>query len=328
MTSTVELTRSRGPSWLRGALLGVLLALFAVQTPGPWGVLWIAVPAVVALTLLAAWRFGPWSLLLPALLTGGALVFAGLTALWAWWIPAASLCGAWMGTREEGGGPPSGERAWMLLPLLLLAAGLPWTPRYVQTVERIERELQAGDRQLLDLGKQWGYAGDRLTTLERSLAENAGLRRRALPNVLPTLLFGWMALLVVSGRSFSSRAARLLRWPEMSRGRLHEWRLPDGAIWIFLAGLALLLAGWPAWSPTAWTLLLNAGLGFCVQGVAVVESLLLARGVPPSIIILSMLFVFTVAMPVFMLTTAALGLSDVWLDYRRLEPVADDDTER
>jgi uncharacterized protein YybS (DUF2232 family) len=83
---------------------------------------------------------------------------------------------------------------------------------------------------------------------------------------------------------------------------------------------------WPAAMPTGWTLLLNAGLGFCIQGIAVVESLLLARGMPPSIILLLMLFVCTVALPLFTVTTVALGLSDVWLDYRRLEPVAEDDT--
>jgi hypothetical protein len=36
-----------------------------------------------------------------------------------------------------------------------------------------------------------------------------------------------------------------------------------------------------------------------------------------------MLFDFAVAMPIFMLTTAAVGLGDVWLDFRRLEPGAD-----
>ena len=83
------------------------------------------------------------------------------------------------------------------------------------------------------------------------------------------------------------------------------------------------MSPWTAWAPTAWTLLLNSGLGYCVQGIAVVESLLLARGVPPSIIVLTMLFVFFIAMPVFVLTTAAVGLSDVWLDYRRLEPASE-----
>ena len=44
---------------------------------------------------------------------------------------------------------------------------------------------------------------------------------------------------------------------------------------------------------------------------------------PPSLIVLTMLFVFAVAMPIFMLTTAAVGLGDVWLDFRRLEPAAE-----
>lgn len=316
----------RGPSWVRTVLLTILLTLLALQTPSAWGLLWVAVPAAAGVTLLLAWRFGAWSLLVPALLLAGAVAISPPEMSWAWWIPAASLTGAWMGLREEGG-PASGERAWMLVPLLILAAALPWMPRYTQTVARLEKELAASDQQLVDLGKELGYQGERLVTLQRTLDENASLRRRALPNVLPTLLFAWMALLVVSGRSLSSRAAHTLKWPALTRGRLREWRLPDGAIWIFLAGLGLLVADWPAWAPTAWTLLLNAGLGFCVQGIAVVESLLLARGVPPSIIILSMLFVFTVAMPVFMLTTAALGLSDVWLDFRRLEPAADDSHE-
>ena len=138
-------------------------------------------------------------------------------------------------------------------------------------------------------------------------------------------LFVWAAILVTAGRSLSSGLAALLRWPMLSRARLRGWRLPDGALWILLASLAMLVAQWAAWAPTAWTLLLNTGLGYCVQGIAVVESLLLARGVPPSIIALTLLFVFTVAMPVFMLATAAVGLSDVWLDYRRLESPAEAD---
>jgi hypothetical protein len=95
-------------------------------------------------------------------------------------------------------------------------------------------------------------------------------------------------------------------------------------LWVLLAGLGLLVTQWGSWAPTAWTLLLNSALAYCVQGIAVVESLLLARGVPPSIIVLTMLFVFAVAFPVFVLTTVAVGLSDVWLDYRRLEPVRDE----
>jgi len=38
-----------------------------------------------------------------------------------------------------------------------------------------------------------------------------------------------------------------------------------------------------------------------------------------------MVFVFTLAMPVFVMTTVAVGISDVWLDYRRLEHDPDAD---
>jgi hypothetical protein len=318
-------TAARRPSWLRGTLLILALALCAAQTPGPWGGLWLLVPAAVAASLLVSWRFGTWGVTVPVGLLAAGLAIAGPLALWVWWIPVAALCGTWMGLREEGGGPRSGERAWMLAPLLLLAALLPWAMRYPDLVQRVERELAAGDTQLVELSRQFGATPDRLRTLQHAVGENAALRRRVLPHVLPSLLFVWMALLVVSGRSFSSRAAAALRWPPLSNGRLRDWRLPDGAVWVFLVGLGLLLLEWRAWAPSAWTLLLNTGLGYCVQGIAVVESLLLARGVPPSIIVLTMLFVFAVAMPVFVMTTAALGLSDVWLDYRRLEsgPEAD-----
>ena len=149
------------------------------------------------------------------------------------------------------------------------------------------------------------------------------VRTRSLPNLLPSLLFLWMALLVVAGRDVSAWLADRLHWPALSRARFVEWRLPDGAIWLLIGGMGLLLGGFKAWGPTAWTLLIVPALGYCVQGIAVVESLLLLRGVPPPIITLTLLFVFVMALPVFVLTTACVGLSDIWLDYRRLEAVSD-----
>ncbi len=313
------------PRRIRTILVLGVLCLFAVQTPPPWGWLWLVIPAVVALSFLAGWRFGAWGVLVPIGLFAAAMILEGPESAWVWWIPVTSLSGVWMGMREEGSGPEAGERAWMLLPVLLLAAGLPWTLHYPDLVNHVDRELKAGDTQIMALGRQWGYPPDRLHALENTVAEQAKLRQRILPHVLPTVLFVWVVVLVGAGRTLSSGVASALRWPPVSRARLSGWRLPDGALWVLLLSLALLVAQWSAWAPTAWTLLLNTGLGYCVQGIAVVESLLLARGVPPSIIVLTMLFVFTLAMPVFMLTTVAVGLSDVWLDYRRLEPKPDQD---
>ena len=313
----------RSGAWLRAGLLLALLVALALQGPMPWGGLWLLVPAAVGASMLAAWRFGAWGALVPVALFAATVALQGPYGLWAWWVPVAALTGAWMGLREEGGGPTPGERAWMLLPVLLLAAALPWMFDYGALVGRVDARLREGDRQWLDAMRTIAVDAGRVAEMERMVEEATPVRSRLLPQTLPTIFFVWMVLLVGAGRALSGRFSAIARWPEPSRGRLRDWRLPDGAIWLFIAGLTLLVLEWKSWSPTAWTLLLNAGLGFCVQGIAVVESLLLARGVPAPIILLTMLFAFTIAMPVFMLTTVALGLSDVWLDYRRLEASPD-----
>ncbi|HTK31504.1 MAG TPA: DUF2232 domain-containing protein [Candidatus Saccharimonadaceae bacterium] len=310
---------------MRAVLLILLLAALALQMPLPWGGLWLLVPLSTAIALLTAWRFGAWSIVVPVLTAAFAVAFGRAGSPWAWWLPAGALSGMWMGLREEGGGPTSGERAWMLAPLLVLAAALPWLQAYAPLVASVETFFKALNHDLVETSRQVGYTTARLQELQRTLDDGTALGHKVLPLLLPSVLFLWVAVLVSAGRAVSARAARVMGWPTLSRGRLRDWRLPDGALWVFLLGLALLVAQWPAWMPTGWTLLLSAGLGFCVQGIAVVESWMLARGVPASVIVLTLLFVFTVATPAFVMAAAAVGLSDAWLDYRRLEPVPEQD---
>lgn len=299
--------------------------LLSWQLPAPWGTLWLIVPSAVAVSLLTAWRFGAWGVTVPLVLFGAALAIEGPMSLWVWWIPVAALTGTWMGLREENGGPAAGHRAWMLLPLLLLAAALPWMLSYTSLVSKVDVAVQESNRHLSELFFPNEAKTERSQALRQAWSEAAAGQRQSLPFLLPSALFVWMALLVGAGRGLSARLARLMRWPDLSRGRLRDWRLPDGAVWVLIAGIAVLLSPWPEWKPTGWTLLLGAGLGYCVQGIAVVESLLLARGVPPSMILLTLLFVFAMATPVFLLAATAVGVSDLWLDYRRLEAVPDGD---
>jgi hypothetical protein len=300
-----------------------LLGVMAAGTPGAWAWLWLTVPVVTATAMLVAWRFGVWGLAVP----GGAAAaaaFAGTAGLlWAWWVPAAALSGAWTGLREEGGGDTAGRRAWRLAPLLALAVALPWSPGWPGFLQRVEAMMERGDRAIVEMAKEVGWSGERLAGLERDVRRTAEERRRVLPPLLPGWLFLWMALLVAAGRGFAAHAARVLRWPALSRTPLTHWRLPDEALWTFLAGLALVVLAWAPATPSGWALLLGAGCGYAVQGVAVVAALLRTRGVPSAMVVLSMLFVFVATPPVFVVTAAALGLSDAWLDYRRLEPAAD-----
>jgi uncharacterized protein YybS (DUF2232 family) len=189
--------------------------------------------------------------------------------------------------------------------------------------------MRLADQQAPALFRQWGYEGERLKALEQAQLEGVALRARVVPNLLPSALFIWMVGLVAAGRALASQIARRLRWPDLSTGSLAGWRLPDGAIWLLLIGLAWLVARWSSWSPwspSAWTLLIILGLGYCVQGSAVVGCLLRARGVPQSIIALTFVFVLTMAPPVFVLSAVCVGVSDVWLDYRGLEAVPDGDS--
>ena len=310
-------------SWPRTLAVVVALTVGVWSTPMPWAWLWVLVPLATALSLVLCWRFGAWGVAVPVVLHLICVLAVGPYTPWVWWVPVAALAGAWMGLREEGGGPLAGDRAWMLLPLLLLAAVLPWTVSYPDVVARLQAALSASARERVTLFQQLGYSGDRLQAIQREAEQGDQLIARMLPHALPSLLFAWMALLVSAGRAVAARAAALWRWPTLSRRSFMAWRLPDGAIWLLMAGIALLVSGLTAWATSAWTLLVVPALGFGLQGVAVVESLMLARGVPPAIIILTLAFVFLMATPVFVLTAVGVGVSDLWLDYRRLEDVPD-----
>lgn len=316
---------ARGPSWARSLLVAVLLGLLAADTPGPWAVLWLAVPAAVAASTLVAWRFGRWGLLLPLALAGGALALGAKGALWAWWIPAAALTGAWNGLREEGGLDGSGDRAWHLLPVLLFAVLIPWLPGYSALQGRLLADIDAM-RRLLESETLRSLQGQQLKDAQTGLELSVRMYRDVVvPYLLPASWFAWIAMLAGAGRMFAARGARVLRWPFLARASLTRWRMPDGVLWTFIAGLALVVLGWKPALSGGWTLLLAAGAGFVVQGIAVVAALLLARGVPSAVIILSIVVIAVLA-PVFFVTVAALGLSDVWLDYRRLESAGDGGT--
>jgi hypothetical protein len=306
-------------------LLVAALTLAALATPWPWGALWLVVPFAAGASLLLAWRFGLNALALPALLAVGCALLeffpAGGFRLWHLvWVPLASLTGVWMGTREEGGGPSLGERAWMHAPLLAAAFALPVLPGMSGALVRVEARARVEERQMLSTLQGPDTPGTWRQMMEESAKMPAAERVRMLTYFAPNLVFLWMVVLVSAGRSLAARAAAWRGWPPLSRAEFTSWRLPDGALVPLLAGLALALLSNATWRPGAAALLVQSALGYSVQGVAVAHSVLLARGVPPVFVLLVMVLLFAFTLPVFLPSVALLGLSDVWLDFRRLEP--------
>ena len=234
---------------IRTLLLLAILGFGAAATPMPWAALWLGVPLVVAISLLVCWRWGL-----------GASYCRSPRSSW-WWRcrtdgdlgmvdPCGSLTGSWMGLRE-GGGAGRGRASVDDAPVLLLAASLPWTLTYPRLVGHVDDEWQGWDRDLMQSAREVGYQGERLHTVERFVTDSATVRHRLLPHILPTILFGWIAMLVMAGRKIAAQLARRMSWPDLSRARVLDWRLPDGAVWLLIAGLALVLLDLPGWLPSA-----------------------------------------------------------------------------
>lgn len=329
MTSIADTARGTRPlAWVRIASLLLLLLLGGLGSAGTWGAMWLLVPGAVATGLLLAWRFGRVAVVLPAGLAATSIALAvagaGGPPVWATaWAPLGAATGVWMGLREEGGGPGIGERAWMHVPLLALAALLPVTPGFGHSMDRFDRLLRVQQETLLKASETAKWPVELRDELQRKVQSPPEARRRELMFLVPNALFLWAVVLVAAGRSLAARLATVLGWPELSRSALRTWRLPDAAVVPLLAGLALLVFADRAWQPVAAVLLVHSGLGYSVQGFAVVESVLRSRGMPPAIVTLILVFVIAVSLMWALPALAVVGLSDMWLDYRRLEPSRD-----
>lgn len=310
---------------LRAALLVMGLGLVSLASPWPWSALWLVVPMVVAGSLLGAWRFGAYAWGLPFVMAGLAAILLAFPQdgfrIWHLvWLPAASLVGVWMGASEEGGGPTAGARAWMHAPLLLAAFIVPMLPGLSGALTRVESRARAEEQQIVQTLDGPDKPGTWKHMMQESLKLPAADRVRMLTFLVPNLLFAWMVVLIGAGRALAGRVANWLGWPSLSRAPLVAWRLPDGALVPLIAGIAIALFASAMWKPGAALLLTQSVLGYSVQGIAVTQSLLLSRGVPPTFVLLLLVFLLAFTLPVFLPSLALLGLSDVWLDFRRLEP--------
>lgn len=208
----------------------------------------------------------------------------------------------------------------MLVPLLGLAAALPLAPGFPVAMGRLDARIVAEQEMVMksvpakDVPAAWVEAKKQFD------ATPADERRKFWVLMVPNMLFVWSAMLVMAGRALAARFATVLGWPPLSRSPLYLWRLPDAALVPLIVGIALLVFTGPVMQPSAATLLVISVLGYSVQGVAVVESLLLSRGMPPVFVALTVLFVIAVSLLWILPAVAVVGLSDVWLDYRKLEP--------
>ena len=298
------------------ALPLLLMAAGALPTPTPWSQLWIVAPALGAAGYLAnlhPWRLG-W--LAPAAAVGYALATPGAPPVWGWLlvgtVAAATLFG--LARRVD---LPLAVGLWSMLPVVGLAFAFPFSGLYEPAVKAAVAGVghlgEEAYRNYVAMGLQGGSLGEQAERVEQASQVLAWMLR----HLMPTLLFTWAALLVGLAALLARRAARAMGRPLLAGEPFLRFRLPEGAIWLLLLGLGFAALRRPELMPAGVNLALCVGLGYCLQGLAVIDFALLARGIPAGMIWILFLFVAFSALPVLVATATGLGVADIWLDLRR-----------
>ena len=238
---------------------------------------------------------------------------------WAWALVAGVFSAALLGLAERRG-TFSGRRVWAYLPALALAVILPLAPNYAAFTERLVQAATAAEAQEVARWRTLGLPADQRLAVEQMLRLSTAAEVAFLRNLFPALLFGWVALLVNLSERLARRLAELVRKPLAVGVPLAAWRVPDGVVWLFVAGLAATATRNPRLVATGLNVAVSVGLAFGLQGLAVLRSFLLAHGMTPGLV--AVLFILTSLMmgPVLPLAATGVGLMDLWLDFRRLEP--------
>jgi hypothetical protein len=294
------------------------MALGALETPAPWHVLWLAVPGLGALGYLGNLHRRRWGWIAP-LAAAGWMVFAGFyDSIWAWLLVGGVASASLLGL-ARGQGAPSSRGLWAFLPLLSLATAFPFSSLYQPAMDAASKSVEALSQEAYQSYKQMGLQEGSLGEMTEWLHQATTVWTWLVQHLLPTLLFVFGVLLVALAVLLARRAALASGRP-VEAEPFARFRLPEGAIWVLLVALAMIALRRPELIPPGVNLALCVGLGYCLQGIAVIDFALLARGLPPGIIWVLFLFVVLFALPVLAVTSTGLGLIDVWLDLRRGSP--------
>lgn len=167
-----------------------------------------------------------------------------------------------------------------------------------------------------------------------ALMKTAGYMPPQVSNVLPTFLDLWMRfypMVLVVVLLCSATAVFLLAEvlipligrPALHDGRFRFWKMPDGAVWLLIAGLALALSGREPLGSAGLNLAFIMVTLYGGVGLAIVRYFLLVWGLPTAVQVCITAGMFVLSgvseMPLVPAFAVALGFLDTWMDFRGLE---------
>lgn len=292
---------------LLGAGLGLGLILLEVTTPRG---LWSGVAALVSLTPvgLAFALGGGAAAALAAVVavgTAAALLDAGsaVVVTFKHALPGLALGFALARRRSL----PSSlvlVSATSLLGLALLVVTM--APAGTSPLALVQRQLDAHVADLERLPARLGLAGDPGWAQDSARLVASTLRVAGPSVVMVGLVLGALVNYVV---------ARLCLRGEGFRPFARE-AVPDHLVWSVIAGGVMLVAGHPGLEAVGLNLLVVVAPFYAIQGLAVLRHLFLRVRVPRPLQVVS--FGLLALQPLLLVGVACVGLSDLWIDFRKI----------
>lgn len=136
--------------------------------------------------------------------------------------------------------------------------------------------------------------------------------------LLPGLLFVSLCFIVLLNILFLCRRFPERRAQWLSIETFREWKCPEHVIWPFIAsGFVLFVPAGDALSIFAVNILLITAVCYFIQGLAVVAYFFHKNNVPR--FLRSATYILIIFQQMFTVLVAALGLFDLWGDFRRLK---------
>ena len=155
--------------------------------------------------------------------------------------------------------------------------------------------------------------------------ESLNLFRERIPDVveqmlqiLPGLFFVSLCLIVLLNILFLWRRFPDRRTQWLSIATFREWKCPEPLVWVLIAcGFAFFVPASEALTIVALNVLLVTGVCYFIQGLAIVAFFFHKNNVPR--FLRSATYILIIFQQIFTLLVAALGLFDLWGDFRRLK---------
>jgi uncharacterized protein YybS (DUF2232 family) len=294
---------------LVGAGLGLGLALLETASPRGW---WGGLTALVSLLPLALALVlgGPWA---AALAAGVALAAVGLARGG----PAALVLGLKYVLPGVALGVGLARRLSLVVSVLLAAGAsvvglglLLWVlaPAGLGPLAYLERQLAGQVAELEAWPARMAAGGDEAAWAVDATRLVVAALRLAGP--------GMMALGVLAGALANYVLARMCLRRMQGFRRFAEEAVPDHFVWAVIAAGGLLLSGRDPFWRTGLSLLLVLTPVYAIQGLAVLRHFFQRVRVPRLLQVLS--FGLFAMQPVLLVAAACVGLSDLWIDFRKI----------